>query len=311
MAKPLDAVGVLAHQLLGPQQAELLAADGEFAEQVAQAVVAGVTAEVHAQRRDGVAGGLLPRLPVRVETPHARVEEVQPRHVAALGGQRVEVGEQRPGRAVGGEDVEPSPDDVRGHLVQRRQEDLDARPDRLRGGWRRGRVAQGAGQMAQVRALGVVEPQHPGDGVQDAVGHVVGAALFESYVVVDADPGQLRQLLAAQPGHATAPAERTDAGLFRAQPGAAGAEERGEFGAEVHGSSFRYPDRGPPRRVVLPDPGSDGALGAVVDLQQSRDHGTHRTDAARTRPTQATAPARPAPAHRGAGHRARTSGRPP
>jgi len=51
-----------------------------------------------------------------------------------------------------------------------------------------------------VGALGLVQLQGAGDALEDAVGRPGGPAAFQAGVVVDADPGEERDLLAAQPG---------------------------------------------------------------------------------------------------------------
>jgi hypothetical protein len=59
-----------------------------------------------------------------------------------------------------------------------------------------------------VGAFGVVEPQGAGDGVQDRVGGAAGIAALQPGVVRDADPGQQRDLLAAQTCDPACPGER-------------------------------------------------------------------------------------------------------
>ena len=49
-------------------------------------------------------------------------------------------------------------------------------------------------------AFGLVELQGPGDGFEHVFGHTVGVPTFESGVVLDADAGEGRDLLAAEPG---------------------------------------------------------------------------------------------------------------
>jgi hypothetical protein len=51
----------------------------------------------------------------------------------------------------------------------------------------------------QVRALGVVKLQRTGERLQHAVRDAAGLAAFQALVVLDADPGQRGDLLAAQP----------------------------------------------------------------------------------------------------------------
>jgi len=61
-----------------------------------------------------------------------------------------------------------------------------------------------------VGAFGVVEQQGAGDGVQDRVGGTAGVAALQPGVVRDADPGQQRDLLAAQARDPAGPGERGD-----------------------------------------------------------------------------------------------------
>lgn len=53
--------------------------------------------------------------------------------------------------------------------------------------------------MARSPALGGVEAERPRERVEHLGGRLGGPALFEADVVVDADPGELGQFLAAQP----------------------------------------------------------------------------------------------------------------
>jgi hypothetical protein len=65
---------------------------------------------------------------------------------------------------------------------------------------RRGRVGR-ACKIGQMRALGLVELQRAGQRLQHAVGHAVDVAALQPRVVVDAHPGEQRDLLAAQAGY--------------------------------------------------------------------------------------------------------------
>ena len=80
-------------------------------------------------------------------------------------------------------------------------------------------------------------------------------AAFELGVVLDADPGQHRHLLAAQPGHASPAAVGAQAGLLRRDPGPAG--RRGTRGSrsrqsehERHASRYGPVDRRRERLAV-------------------------------------------------------------
>lgn len=60
-------------------------------------------------------------------------------------------------------------------------------------------------EVEQVGALGIVELQRSGDGVQDAVGRAGDRPAFELRVVVDADAGEEGDLLTSQARHAPLP----------------------------------------------------------------------------------------------------------
>ena len=50
-------------------------------------------------------------------------------------------------------------------------------------------------------ALGVAELQGAGHGVKDVVGYAADVAVLQAVVPLGADPGQHRDLFAAQPGY--------------------------------------------------------------------------------------------------------------
>ena len=64
----------------------------------------------------------------------------------------------------------------------------------------RARGPGGAGEVVQVGALGLVELQGAGEAVEDAVGDAGEVAAFELGVVLDADAGQVGDLLRRSPG---------------------------------------------------------------------------------------------------------------
>jgi hypothetical protein len=57
-------------------------------------------------------------------------------------------------------------------------------------------------QVEQVGALGLVEPERASERFQYAVGDTAGVTTLETGVVVDADPGEQRDFLPAQPDNA-------------------------------------------------------------------------------------------------------------
>ena len=73
-------------------------------------------------------------------------------------------------------------------------------------------------------ALGLVELQRPGQGVEDAGGCAGDLAALEAGVVLDAQTGQGGDLAAPQSGHPSAAGGR-QAHLVRGDAGAAGGEE--------------------------------------------------------------------------------------
>jgi hypothetical protein len=77
------------------------------------------------------------------------------------------------------------------------------------------------GEGEQVLAFQVAQPQRPGQGGEHLVGRVGALPLFEADVVRHAHPGELRQLLAAQPGHAAALPVGDETDVVRPQTGAA------------------------------------------------------------------------------------------
>ncbi len=66
-----------------------------------------------------------------------------------------------------------------------------------------------------MRALGFIELQRAGECVKDGVGGAAGVAAFQAGVVVEADPGQECNLLAAEPGDVPAAAVGGQARLVR------------------------------------------------------------------------------------------------
>ena len=82
--------------------------------------------------------------------------------------------------------------------------------------------------------LGVVELKRPGHRMQHALGYARQVSAFEARVVVDADPGQQGDLLAAQPGDAAIAPVRGQAGTLRRDPGAPRGQEVADVLAVVH-----------------------------------------------------------------------------
>ena len=183
----------------GPALPEGVAAGGQLADQVRQGLVVGVTADLGAQGGDVLVGD---GVPVGVELGGGGVQEGEAGGVDRPGRAGEDRREQGPGQGVAGEDVQAAVADVGRDAVHRLQHVPQFRAHRLPGRaasglGRRGGVG-GADQVEQVGAFGVVEQQGAGDGVQDGVGGAAGVAALQPGVVRDADPGQQRDLLAAQ-----------------------------------------------------------------------------------------------------------------
>lgn len=140
--------------------------------------------------------------------------------------------EEEPGEAVPGEHVQPVVHDQRGRVGDQVEDAQQLRPDPA--GGRRPASAALAGEPGEVFAFGPVEAEDPGEGVEDLFGGLGGAALLQAYVVVDADSGEVRDLLAAQ-SLDPAPAVGGDAHGRRVDPGAPGPQEAREI---VHGSEY-------------------------------------------------------------------------
>ena len=92
----------------------------------------------------------------------------------------------------------------------------------------------GAGEIEEVCAFGFIEPEAAGEGIEHAVGDAAQVAAFHLGVVVDADAGEHRGFLAAQPGDAAGAAEDREAGLLRGQLRSARGEELPDLVLGVH-----------------------------------------------------------------------------
>lgn len=86
-----------------------------------------------------------------------------------------------------------------------------------------------------------IQPQRLRDGIQHRLRKVQGAALFQTHIVIDTDPGHHGQLLAAQTGHPAAAAVIGQADLLRAQPRPPGTQEFAEFGTSIQTHVIQYP----------------------------------------------------------------------
>src|ERR1700722_12852501 len=130
--------------LPGPERAEALAAQGQVADELGQARVAGVGADDRTQVRDGPGGH---GVPVRAQLAHLRLGEGVEDGVAAGGDEVAERG----GESVGGEDVRVLAVDVRGGERPAADEGADAVADLLLPA---GALAAGDGRLGELKQVG-------------------------------------------------------------------------------------------------------------------------------------------------------------
>ena len=151
----------------------------------------------------------------------------------------------------------------------------------------RGDRTRGAGEVEEVRALGVVELQRPRQRLEHELRDAADLAALQAPVVVGADAGQRRDLLAAQPGHPPLAVAR-QAGLLGRDLRPARGEELGDVVGGVHagndGRPFPLALRGP-----LKAPYNVSSVGTVV-------HMNTQSTASRSSPAPRRASARPPPA---------------
>src|ERR1700760_2460554 len=110
-------------------------------------------------------------------------------------------GLERPPEMVGGEYVLAAVDDERGGPGHRVYHPLNARAHGPlgRATASSGDLAlRGAGQVEQVRPLGLVQAERARDRFEDTLGNAGQVAALHPVVVVDADPGQGRDLFAPE-----------------------------------------------------------------------------------------------------------------
>jgi hypothetical protein len=95
-----------------------------------------------------------------------------------------------------------------------------------------------------MRALGVVELKRAGERLEDEVGDAAEVSALQALVVLDADAGQRRHLLAAEAGHAPL-AVGGQASLLRRHLRPPGGQELGDVAGGVH-----VPNRSRAQRVL-------------------------------------------------------------
>ena len=87
-----------------------------------------------------------------------------------------------------------------------------------------------------MRALGIVELERPGQRFEHELRDAADLAALQAPVVVGADAGQRRDLLATQAGHPP-PAVARQAGLLGRDPRPARGEELGDVVGGVHAAT--------------------------------------------------------------------------
>ena len=232
VAESFDAARVGAHVMPGPQLAEFVAAGGQLADELGQSAVEG--AGDGAEVRDEVVGDVLP---VRPELAGTRVEEGEPGHVRRAARVGEEHAVQGAGERIGRDQVQGGAADQRGDADEGVEDRLQLRGDRRRrgaAGAGRGGRPPGAREVEQVGLFGGVELQRAGDGLQDAVGGVGERAALQPDVVVDAEPGQGGDLLAAQPRHPPLAAGHRQPDRLWAYPRPAGGQKLRDLRPLIH-----------------------------------------------------------------------------
>ena len=202
-----------------PPRGEVRVTVAQLGDQVAEALVAGVTPDLVPRRADG--GRRIVR-PVLDPLTRTGVEE-QPAH---QDGTRVDLGaEDSAEKCVAGQDLGPSSQDQGGNVVQRRHHPQQTGVGSLRCLPRRRAPTRWRSEVAQVDTLDLVELERSAERLDDLVGDRVLSTLLETAVVVGTDAGQEGQLLLAETGDPTGPGERGDPGLGGSESVPAGAEE--------------------------------------------------------------------------------------
>jgi hypothetical protein len=100
---------------------------------------------------------------------------------------------------------------------------------------------RGAGEVEQVGLLGLIELQSAGERDEDGLRRAGEVAAFEAGVVVDADAGQHRDLLPAQPLDPAVRAVERQPGLVGSDPGAARDQELADLPLRFTFATVRSP----------------------------------------------------------------------
>jgi hypothetical protein len=224
---------VEAHVMRGPAGTELLAPHRQLSDQVGQGPVVRVAAGFDAEDRHSVVGCALP---VEEECAGLRIEKDESGNVDRPRRVAIHLGVQRVAESVRGQDVSAGVAYVCRRVGDHIQDPLHTGPDaRLRGatpGAQSG--VPGTGQVEQVGPLCLIELQRIGECFQHAFRHPVEVAAFQPGVVVDAHPGEQRNLLPAEPGHPPVTPVGRQTCLVRGDPGPPGDQEVANLIPVVH-----------------------------------------------------------------------------
>ena len=238
--EPLRAGAVGADVVVGPEAAEGFALGGEFAYQVLEGAVVGVSAGFGSHDVDAHLGE---EVPVGVEVPRGGVEELEACEVRRTTSGLLVVADdgrvERPAEGVGRQQVLVRVADEGDAVGDGLERPLQA--ESRRGLRRRTTTRTAAGgdavrstcEVVQVGALGLVELQRPRQRLQDAGRGAGDLPTLETGVVLHAQAGQRRDLAAAQSLHAAAAGGRQP-DLLRGDAGAAGGEELAHVVSVVH-----------------------------------------------------------------------------
>lgn len=216
---------VLPDVVSGPQTTELVGARRQLPHQLRDAAVVRILPDAIRSVATACAATVSRSMK---NSPRVRVEEQEAQHVRAFVGEqgcctaRVRGGWPRAGRcARSGRRRGWSPS---GRATSARWAGRSALADAPLARWRDGRTPRGPARPGRC-ALGLVEPEGVGQGVQHLLGDAGEVAALQARVVVGADAGEQRDLLAAQPRDPSVAAPRGQAGLLGGDPGAPGDQE--------------------------------------------------------------------------------------
>ena len=222
------------HLVLGPHRREPRGQREQLANQRTDRAVARIPGIRRAQVRHGRPGErhrvLIGPIAVAGGPPEHPAD-----HVPVVLGEPRQVADEVAGQLVPGQDVILGADHVGGSLRHGVDQVPDPRRNVAARARQRGRFL--AADAEQVLPLVGGQHQRAGQRGEHLPRRAGAACLLEPYVVIDGKAGQLRDLLAAQPGRTTALAAG-QADIARLQPVPAAAQEHRELVAVEHGSSM-------------------------------------------------------------------------